>query len=158
MKAAKKRIFGEIEGFPEGSTFKSRAELSKAGVHTPRRAGISGNAKEGADSIVLSGGYEDDVDEGDVIVYTGQGGRDDKTDKHVNNQALVRQNLALAMNRVLELPVRVVRGYGLGLGHAPKEGYRYDGLYWVEDHWKERGKSGYLVWRFRLIKAREKNS
>jgi putative restriction endonuclease len=156
MKSARKRIFGEIEGFPEGSTFGSRAELSQAGVHTPRRAGISGNAKEGADSIVLSGGYEDDVDEGDVILYTGQGGRDEKTGEHVNNQALVRQNLALAMNRVLGLPVRVVRGRGLGLGHAPREGYRYDGLYYVTDHWKERGKSGYLVWRFRLIKAEEK--
>lgn len=105
---------------------------------------------------MLSGGYEDDVDEGDVILYTGQGGRDDKTGEHVNNQALVRQNLALAMNRVLGLPVRVVRGHGLGSGHAPREGYRYDGLYWVEDHWKERGKSGYLVWRFRLVKFRKK--
>jgi putative restriction endonuclease len=152
MKPVRKRIFGEVEGFPEGSTFGSRAELSQAGVHTPRRAGISGNAKEGADSIVLSGGYEDDVDEGDVIVYTGQGGRDDKTGEHVNNQALVRQNLALAMNRLLGLPVRVVRGHLLGSSFAPKQGYRYDGLYWVEDHWKERGRSGYQVWRFKLVK------
>ena len=30
------RTFGEIPGFPEGSTFKSRADLSKAGVHRPR--------------------------------------------------------------------------------------------------------------------------
>ena len=37
--------------------------------------GISGTAKDGADSIVLSGGYEDDVDYGDEIVYTGHGGR-----------------------------------------------------------------------------------
>jgi putative restriction endonuclease len=74
--------------------FKSRAELSQAGVHTPRRAGISGNAREGAESIVLSGGYE-----GDVIIYTGQGGRDEKTGEHVSRQALVRQNLALVTNR-----------------------------------------------------------
>jgi putative restriction endonuclease len=155
MKSVRKRIFGEVEGFPEGSTFKSRAELSQAGVHTPLRAGISGNAKEGADSIVVSGGYEDDVDLGDVIIYTGQGGRDDKTGEHVNNQTLVRQNLELAINRVLELPVRVVRGHGLASSFSPKEGYRYDGLYWVEDHWKERGKSGYLVWRFKLVKRNQ---
>jgi putative restriction endonuclease len=135
--------------------FKSRAELSQAGVHTLRRAGISGNAREGAESIVLSGGYQDDVDEGDVIIYTGQGGRDEKTGEHVSHQALVRQNLALATNRLRDLPVRVVRGHGLGLGHAPKEGYRYDGLYWVKDHWKERGKSGYLVWRFKLIRNKK---
>jgi putative restriction endonuclease len=79
--------------------FKSRAELSQAGVHTPRRAGISGNTREGAESIVLSGGYEGDVDEGDVIIYTGQGDRDEKTGEHVSRQALVRQNLALVTNR-----------------------------------------------------------
>jgi hypothetical protein len=27
---------------------------------------------------VISGGYEDDVDEGEHIVYTGQGGQDEK--------------------------------------------------------------------------------
>jgi putative restriction endonuclease len=146
--------FGDVKGFPEGSTFKSRAELSKAGVHTPRRAGISGNAREGAFSIVLSGAYEDDEDFGDVIIYTGQGGRDDTTGEHISHQALVRQNLALAMNRLKNLPVRVIRGKG-GSSHAPKEGYRYDGLYLVENHWKERGQSGYLVWRFRLVKIKK---
>ncbi len=38
-------------------------------------AGISGSESEGADSIVLSGGYEDDEDLGDEIVYAGHGGR-----------------------------------------------------------------------------------
>ena len=38
-------------------------------------AGIWG-AQEGAYSIVLSGGYEDDIDELDYILYTGQGGQD----------------------------------------------------------------------------------
>jgi putative restriction endonuclease len=56
------------------------------------------------------------------------------------------------------LPVRVVRGHALGGGYAPKEGYRYDGLYWVEDHWKETGKSGFLVWRFRLVKRTPKKA
>jgi putative restriction endonuclease len=55
------------------SLFASRDELNKTGVHLPTRAGISGAAEEGADSIVLSGGYEDDRDDGDVIIYTGHG-------------------------------------------------------------------------------------
>lgn len=29
-------------------------------------------------------------------------------------------------------PVRVIRGYKLHSGYAPAEGYRYDGLYTVE--------------------------
>jgi hypothetical protein len=55
------RLFGHVRGYPEGSRFESRAELSEAGVHRPTVAGISGSEREGADSIVLSGGYEDEI-------------------------------------------------------------------------------------------------
>jgi hypothetical protein len=55
------RLFGHIDGYPEGTIFDSREALSMAGVHWPMMAGISGTAEEGADSIVLSGGYEDDA-------------------------------------------------------------------------------------------------
>lgn len=54
------RIFGHIPGYPIGSWFESRATLAKAGLHRPLVAGISGTETQGADSIVLSGGYEDD--------------------------------------------------------------------------------------------------
>ncbi len=50
------RIFGHIPGYKEGCEFQSRLELSLSGVHAPRQAGISGGQREGADSIVLSGG------------------------------------------------------------------------------------------------------
>ena len=63
-------VFGHIPGYPVGSWFENRAELADAGVHRHRQAGISGSASEGADSIVLSGAYEDDEDHGDVIVST----------------------------------------------------------------------------------------
>jgi hypothetical protein len=56
---------------PPGTTFTDRAAVAKAGVHRPTVAGISGGEKEGADSIVISGGYEDDEDFGDEIIYTG---------------------------------------------------------------------------------------
>jgi E3 ubiquitin-protein ligase UHRF1 len=36
-------------------------------VHTNKFAGISGSKTTGAFSVVLSGGYEDDIDEGDVM-------------------------------------------------------------------------------------------
>ena len=36
-------------------------QVSEAGVHRPHVAGISGRENEGAYSIVLAGGYEDDV-------------------------------------------------------------------------------------------------
>lgn len=144
------RIFGHIEEHQPGSWFASRAELHETGVHRPTQAGISGSEKEGADSIVLSGGYEDDEDHGDWILYTGQGGRDPGTGAQVENQLLNRGNLALATSCLRGLPVRVIRGYGSESRWAPDEGYRYDGLYRVEDYWKQRGESGYYVWRYRL--------
>ena len=146
------RIFGEIEGIPEGSEFENRYFLSQYGVHRPLQAGISGSQVEGADSIILSGGYEDDEDHGDVIIYTGHGGRSQITGAQVANQTLTRQNLALALNCQLGLPIRVIRGSNHPSSFSPQTGYRYDGLYRVDHYWREVGRSGFDIWRFRLVK------
>src|SRR5579859_690 len=126
-----KRVFGDIPGYLPGTLFQSRQELAKAGIHRPLQAGISGSADEGADSIVLSGGYEDDLDLGDVIIYTGHGGRDQETGQQIGDQLLTRGNLALAYSCIHGLPVRIVRGANHRSPHAPSSGYRYDGLYQV---------------------------
>lgn len=149
------RIFGHIPEYPPGSLFASRLELAQAGVHRPQQAGISGAAREGADSIVLSGGYEDDLDLGDTIIYTGHGGRDQLTGQQVSDQLLTRGNLALVYSQLHGLPVRVIRGASHRSPYSPPSGYRYDGLYHVADHWRERGKSGHTVWRFRLTRIAE---
>ena len=143
-------VFGHLPGVPPGTVFDNRIALSVAGVHPARRAGISGTQQHGATSIVLSGAYEDDEDYGDEIIYTGRGGRSSKTGKQTSDQALNHQNLALAKSRTLGLPVRVTRGPDPDSLHAPETGYRYDGLYRITDQWRERGRSGYYVWRFRL--------
>ena len=52
-------MFGHIEGISVGQIFSDRKEVAKAGIHTPLMSGIWGT-QEGAYSIVLSGGYEDD--------------------------------------------------------------------------------------------------
>ena len=149
------RIFGDIEGFNEGYLFANRLELSLSKIHRPRQAGISGSQNEGADSIVVSGGYEDDEDYGNIILYTGHGGRDIESGKQVTDQELVRGNLALALNCKNGLPVRVIRGAHKGSEFAPDEGYRYDGLFRVEEYWKEKGRRGFNVWRYRLRKIDE---
>jgi putative restriction endonuclease len=146
------RIFGPIPGYPEGSCFASRIELSKAGVHRPLVAGISGRGREGADSVVLAGGYENTEDFGSEILYTGHGGRDLETGRQVGHQTLTRGNLALASNKLTGLPVRVIRGARHRSPYSPIFGYRYDGLYRVNDYWRERGWSGFYIWRYRLIK------
>lgn len=100
--------------------------------------------------MVLSGGYEDDEDHGEVIVYTGHGGNDPETGRQIADQALTQGNLALAVNCLTGLPVRVVRGAKLRSSFAPPVGYRYDGLYRVERYWQQTGRSGFKVWRFLL--------
>ena len=150
-----KRVFGHIEGVPVGSVFASRRELFDAGVHRQLQAGIAGSEKHGAESIVLSGGYEDDHDLGEEIIYTGQGGRDAASGAQVRDQELNRGNRALALSHLHGLPVRVIRGGRSASRYGPADGYRYDGLYRVEDYWKERGRSGFAVWRYRLVQIRE---
>ena len=70
--------------------------MSEAGVHRPHVAGIHGREDEGAYSIVLSGGYEDDEDDGDQFTYTGSGGRDlsgnKRTAEQSCDQTLTRMN------------------------------------------------------------------
>ena len=98
--------FGEIEDFPEGSVFHTRMEIHNAGLHRQTQAGISGTESEGADAIVLSGGYEDDQDFGNVIIYTGQGGN--KGRRQVADQAFKRGNKWIAISRARGLPIRVI--------------------------------------------------
>lgn len=147
-------VFGEIPGYPEGSTFGNRDEVRQAGLHRHGRAGISGHYEAGADAIIISGGYADDVDEGDRIIYTGQGGQAKAGGDQSDHQELIMGNLALARAEERGVPVRVIRGSGGDAEHSPKSGYRYDGLYTVVQHWQEPSiTTGKLVWRYVLEKA-----
>jgi putative restriction endonuclease len=102
------RILGHISGVPDGRIFPSRAALRDAGVHSQLMAGISGSQPEGADAIVISGGYEDDKDDGTVVVYTGQGGRDQAAEKQIADQTLTRGNLGLVIMFVSSIMVPIL--------------------------------------------------
>lgn len=148
-----KLIFGNIENIDVGQIFENREMLSKARIHGPTMAGIWGRESEGACSIVLSGGYEDDIDELDYIFYTGQGGQDIPGGKQVADQEFVRGNKALMLSCKYNLPVRVTRGYQIKNG--PTKGYRYDGLYYVNKFERVKGKSGYYICRFHLSSEKQ---
>ena len=49
--------------------------------------GMHANENAGAMSIVLNGGYEDDVDSGVEFLYTGSGGRDLDGNRRTNVQS-----------------------------------------------------------------------
>ena len=145
------RNFGEIEGIVVGTEFASRAELAASGIHRPTQAGISGSSTVGADSIVVSGGYEDDEDYGDYVIYGGQAGIDPNTKQQIEDAEFSRGNLALVVSYNKGLPVRVTRGLG-----SRQHTYRYDGLYLVERWWADQGKSGFKIYRFALRKIDDK--
>lgn len=121
------RQFGDIPGVPLGALVANCAAAATAGVHRPRIAGITGGAEESADSIVLNGGYEDDQDRGDEVIYTGHGGNDPEPGRQIADPTLTTRNKALAKNCLDGLPVRVIRGWREPSGFGPPVGFRYDG-------------------------------
>ena len=143
--------FGHIENVKIGDLFGSRKELAAAGVHAPPMAGIWG-AQEGAYSIVLSGGYEDDIDDLDYILYTGQGGQDSPGGKQVADQDFTKGNRGLQLSHQYNLPIRVIRGHQIKNG--PVSGYRYDGLYYVKNYERVKGQRGFYICRFHLESER----
>jgi len=118
-------IIGYVIAKPADNKWRNlREECAKARVHTPLKAGISGG-QDGAYSIVMSGGYSDDIDNGENMcatdpcffvhfvspvrrVYTGAGGRgdegswgggeqtQDQTFDHKDNNALYVRSQSLA--------------------------------------------------------------
>jgi putative restriction endonuclease len=104
----------------------------------------------GTESIVLNGGYADDIDLGSLIVYTGQGGQSETGAKvQVRDQVLERGNLGLKVSHEQNLPVRVIRGYKGDPAYSPAAGYRYDGLYRVT-YFGTGTSNGYLIYRATL--------
>ncbi|KAJ7773117.1 PUA-like domain-containing protein [Mycena metata] len=154
-------VYGN-NGITVGATFASRRELWKAGVHGMSQAGIHGRSDAPAYSLVMSGRYADDLDEGETFVYSGEGGTS-KTGpngkptfngKQCADQESSRGNLSLQLS-AMEIqgkrkPVRVIRGHTLKSRYAPETGYRYDGLYEVVDVIHEIGKSTFKTYQYKL--------
>ncbi|KAH7573152.1 hypothetical protein ACOSP7_006608 [Xanthoceras sorbifolium] len=153
-----KRIVGPIPGINIGDLFFFRMEMCVIGLHGQAQAGIdylpgsqSVNGEPIATSIIVSGGYEDDEDSGDVIVYTGHGGQD-KFNRQCEHQRLEGGNLALERSMHYGIEIRVIRGIKKYEGSVSSKVYVYDGLYKIHDCWFDVGKSGFGVYKFRLLR------
>ncbi|MEQ2202306.1 E3 ubiquitin-protein ligase uhrf1 [Xenoophorus captivus] len=168
LKASKKKA-----KMPSATTESQRdwGKVSEAGVHRPHVGGIHGRSNDGSYSLVLAGGFEDEV-----VGFTLAAGQFSHTGSTGMSHLLhfcrcVCDHLALALNCDAPLndkdgaesrnwragkPVRVVRSSkGRRISkYAPEEGNRYDGIYKVScgvvKYWPEIGKCGYLVWRYLL--------
>eukprot|EP01018_Ginkgo_biloba_P004889 Gb_41440 [translate_table: standard] len=155
-----KKCIGPVPGIEVGDVFQYRVVLRIIGLHGPPQAGIDflgpQETRHGvslATSIVVSGGYEDNIDNGEVLIYTGQGGNDyDGSKKQVEDQKLTAGNFALINSNKLKTPVRVIRAckFSSAREELPSASFRYDGLYNVEECRREPGRSGHLVYKFKL--------
>lgn len=103
---ALKPRFGHLPGLYVGKKWHYRIGASWDGTHAPSVAGISGKVGFGVYSIALSGGYEDDIDEGYRFVYTGSGGRNLKAQSI--RGAFVDDRVLMSIGKIC------------GLGHRPK--------------------------------------
>ncbi|MBA0631320.1 hypothetical protein Godav_000203 [Gossypium davidsonii] len=152
----KKRI-GVVPGVEIGDIFFFRMELILIGLHSQSMAGIDFmpmkadiEGERVAISIVSSGGYEDNAEDPDVLVYTGQGGNA-SADKEASDQKLVRGNLALERSLHRANEVRVIRGFK-DATHQTSKVYVYDGLYKVQESWMEKGKTGCNMFKYKLVR------
>ncbi|OAY28166.1 histone-lysine N-methyltransferase family member SUVH9 [Manihot esculenta] len=152
-----KRIVGSIPGVQVGDLFFFRMELCVVGLHGHTQAGIdylpasqSSSREPIATSIIVSGGYEDDEDSGDMLIYTGHGGQD-KFFRQCMHQKLEGGNLALERSMHYGIEVRVIRGFKYA-GSFTNKIYVYDGLYKIHDCWFDVGKSGFGVYKYKLMR------
>lgn len=149
-----KRV-GTAPGVEIGDIFYFRMELCIIGLHAPSMGGIDYmSAKFGADEdsvaicIVAAGGYENEDDDTDTLVYSGSGGNSRNTEER-HDQKLERGNLALERSMHRKNEIRVVRGFKDPAMVAGKI-YIYDGLYKIQESWTERTKFGVNCFKYRL--------
>ncbi|KFM29258.1 E3 ubiquitin-protein ligase ORTHRUS 2 [Auxenochlorella protothecoides] len=148
-------------GIKVGEWWKDRLDCRQWGAHFPHVAGIAGQSNVGAQSVVLSGGYEDDRDEGEWFLYTGSGGRDLSGNKRTSkvqsfDQTFDNMNKALKLSCTKGLPVRVVRSYKeKRSAYAPgvETPVRYDGVYRIVRCWRKPGAQGPLMCRYLFMRC-----
>ncbi|XP_057517698.1 E3 ubiquitin-protein ligase ORTHRUS 2-like [Amaranthus tricolor] len=142
-----------------GDCWEDRLACRQWGAHFPHVSGIAGQSTFGAQSVVLSGGYDDDEDHGEWFLYTGSGGRDlsgnKRTNKlHSSDQKFTSGNESLRMSCKKGYPVRVIRSHKEKRSHyAPESGVRYDGVYRIEKCWTKTGYQGFKVCRYLFVRC-----
>lgn len=156
-----RKKIGHLPGIKVGQQFLSRAEMVAVGLHGDWLNGIDYIGETCkmeeyrkftlpvAVSIILSGQYEDDVDNLEVV-YAGQSGNGLLGNKRqIKYQVMCRGNLVLKNNMDQDLPIRVIRGHKCAGSYTHKI-YTYDGLYKVDHCWNERSAFGFNVFKYRL--------
>ncbi|TGO48660.1 hypothetical protein BOTNAR_0465g00080 [Botryotinia narcissicola] len=139
-------------GLTVGDCLPRQMAALRDGAHGAPQAGIVGDKKEGAYSIVISKHYEGfDKDEGDIVYYSAPGAKESiikEADSENSGVMVLRRSMKT------KKPVRVLRSSNCTWENRPAAGIRYDGLYQVTDGNIETSGKGGKFWRFTLKRLR----
>ncbi|XP_048326443.2 YDG domain-containing protein At5g47150 [Ziziphus jujuba] len=161
------KLLGLVPGVNVGDRFQCRAELKVIGLHHDFHFGIDYMEIDGkilATSIVDAHRYDNVLKSSRVLIYSGEGGNPSITGKPLKDQKFVKGNLALKNSMEARTPVRVILTSKISkksnvVGTSGKEiermMYIYDGLYIVGEYWKERGRFGNHVYKFKMVRIDE---
>jgi hypothetical protein len=142
-------LYGD-NGLSPGDWFPRAVIARFKGAHAGGVRGICGDPERGAYAICVSGQYHEDLDQGEVLYYSGEGA-DKDTDPHQVKRRSTNDSLMASLKT--RRPVRVLRNSsqdGHRRHYAPSWGIRYDGLYEVVDVQERRNAKGGLYLRFKL--------
>lgn len=158
MRTNQTKRIGNVPGIEVGDIFFFRMELCVVGLHAPTMSGIdymslklTKDEEPLAVSIVSAGGYDDDGGDGDLLIYTGQGGVQRK-DGQMFDQKLEKGNLALEKSVHRANDVRVIRGVK-DVANPTGKIYIFDGLYKIQGSWEEKNKTGCNVFKYKLLRV-----
>ncbi|GLT39917.1 hypothetical protein SLA2020_140830 [Shorea laevis] len=147
------------QGVLVGEIWEDRFECRQWGVHFPLVGGIAGQNKVGAQSVVLSGGYQDEDHRG-WFLYSGNGGRNLRGNKRTSkkqsfHQKFTQLNQSLRVSCIEGYPIRVVRSHKEKRScYAPDgKGLRYDGIYRIEMCWRTTGAQGFKICRYLFVRC-----
>ncbi|KAI9650106.1 hypothetical protein NHQ30_000119 [Ciborinia camelliae] len=131
-----------------GDCWPRQLQALRDGAHGSSQGGISGNAIDGAYSILLSNPYSgSDQDSGDEILYSAPNAAETKSKKPDSENSGVR---TLQRSIETKIPVRVLRKAGCEWKNGPAMGIRYDGLYQVVGRSIGTNGKGGKFWRYKL--------
>ncbi|KAL1879184.1 hypothetical protein Daus18300_001763 [Diaporthe australafricana] len=143
------KVYGD-NGLTPGDWFPLKIIARFRGAHADTIRGISGDRGRGAYCIVVSGQYDEDLDEGDMLYYSGEAADKNEDPHHVIERAT---NASLVQSWTLGGPMRVLRSASKGergRHYSPQCGIRYDGLYNVIGVEERHNVKGGLYQRFKL--------
>ncbi|CAL5191807.1 unnamed protein product [Lathyrus oleraceus] len=145
-----KKIIGDVPGIEVGDMFQYFEVLNVVGLHRNIFNGIDHVRYNGeliATSVVSCRLYDDELDDAEVVISTGEEGN------VINNHNQLKENLALMTSYYAKNPVRVIINLNSNNGSGSFNGdekYCYYGVYKVDRVHPEIGKSGY---KFLLVKS-----